>query len=107
MLVMGCILSLTLVTDNAIAASKKKVVKKHVINSNEFNDEGSISTRQEPDQLDCQALKIDERWTDGGTVHYKKICFYDVIISQNKHVIMWNDVYHPNHYGFISNSPVD
>lgn len=104
---MLCVSCVTLTTTDADAAGKKKIVKEKVTNSNELNDEGSISTRQEPQQIDCQAIKIDERWTDGGKVHYKKICFYDMVIEQNKHIIMWNDVYHPKHYGFIINSPVD
>ena len=102
MLVMGCILSLTLVTDNAIAASKKKVVKKHVINSNEFNDEGSISTRQELQQIDVQQIYVDERYL-GGKVFVKTIIFYDVTFGNNRHTIMWHEK-NSNNYGFVTNN---
>lgn len=102
MFILLCISCVLFTSTNADAASKKKTVVNEDI-GNDYNH----YIRQELKQIDCQAIKIDERWTDGGKAHYKKICFYDMVIEKNKHIIMWNDVYHPEHYGFISNSPVD
>lgn len=50
--------------------------------------------------VDCQEIKLDETAV-GGKVVYKKICFYDVIIDNTKHITMWHSI-DDKSYGFLN-----
>ena len=58
----------------------------------------TTDTHQEPKQLDCQKIVVDEKYL-GGKVFEKKICFYDVVIGDNKHITMWHEL-NSDKYGF-------
>ncbi len=55
-------------------------------------------TYQEPKQLDCQLIAVDDAYLNG-IKFAKKICFYDVIID-GQHMIMWREVGF-DRYGFV------
>ena len=56
-------------------------------------------THQEPNQIDCQKIVINEKYL-GGKVFERKICFYDVVIGDNKHITMWHEL-NSDKYGFV------
>ena len=43
-----------------------------------------------PKQLDCQRMKLDERYL-GGKEFFQTVCFYDTLIN-NQHFVMWHIV---------------
>lgn len=55
---------------------------------------------QKPTFIDCQQLDIDEKAV-GGKHTRPTFCFYDVVIGDNKHMIMWHNV-HSGETGFGS-----